>query len=174
MFKAIMENIAGVMAVLAVAVAMALRMAEITDTTSKTITGKDGTADIEVTIAGDVHHLKCHMDMFRLREGVEMTTADTFCIEGTADQEPGRAQLAYEMSGLAKKDGPTSLIMFPISAAAVQGALMKFTVSTGCFISGNFNSTESDLVRIVNQNGRIALRGISKPGYVYTWDRTGV
>jgi hypothetical protein len=114
------------------------------------------------------------MDMFRLREGVEMTTADTFCIEGTADQEPGRSQLAFEMAGYAKKDGATSMITFPISSSSVQGAAMKFTVSTGCFYSGNFNFTESDLVRMVNQNARIAARGLSKGAYVLTWDRSGV
>ncbi len=74
-------------------------MALVTDTTSKTITGKDGTANFTITVGGDEIEYKCILDMFRIREVIEMTNADTFCVEGAADQEPGRSQLQFEIAG---------------------------------------------------------------------------
>lgn len=145
-------------------------MAVISDTTSKTITGKDGTANFTIILAGGTDELeyKCILDMFRVREVIEMTESSTFCIEGVADQEPGRSQLQFEIAGLGKKDGPASGPLIP----APQGAVLKFTFSTGCFISMTSNFVEANADRLVNQNMRIGARGLSKGAYAVTWDKT--
>lgn len=140
----------------------------ITDSTSKTITGKDGTADFTIVIGVDEISYKCILDMFRVREVTEMTTADTFCIEGQSDQEAGRSQLQFELAGLGKKDGPASGPLIP----APQNTAVKATYSTGCFISFNANFTEATADRMVNQNMRISGRGLSKGPYTVTWDKT--
>ena len=105
----------------------------VTDTTSKTITGKDGTADFTMDDGTNLTSYKCILDMFRVREVIEMTNADTFCIEGSTDQEPGRSQLQFEISGVGKKGGPASGPWIP----APQNVALKFTFSTGCFITCN-------------------------------------
>lgn len=138
------------------------------DTTSKTITGKDGTADMTIDDGTIIRSYKCILDMFRVREVIEMTNADVFCIEGAVDQEPGRSQLQFEITGIGKKDGPSSGPLIP----APQNVTCKFTYSTGCFIECLSNFTEATADRMVNQNMRISARGISKGAYTVTWDKT--
>jgi hypothetical protein len=142
-------------------------MAVVADTTSKTITGKDGTANFTITTGSDELEYKCILDMFRIREVIEMTEASTFCIEGVADQEPGRSQLQFEIAGLGKKDGPASGPLIP----APQNVPIKATYSTGCFIAFTANFTEANADRLVNQNMRIGGRGLSKGSYTVTWDK---
>lgn len=146
-------------------------MAVISDTTSTTISGMDGTANFTIILAGgtDETEYKCVLDMFRIREVIEMTAADTFCTEGSTDQEPGRSQLQFEIAGIGKKNGPASGPMIP----APQGATVKATYSTGCFIlMPKTNFTEASADRLVNQNMRISARGLSKGPYSVTWDKT--
>lgn len=125
------------------------------------INGKDGTADF--TIGGI--SFKCFLDMFRVREVIEMTQADTFCTEGTADQEPGRSQLVIELSGIGKKTVANSGPLIP----APQNVSFVATYSTGCTISGSLNFTEANADRLVNNNMRIGGRALSKGAYVVTW-----
>lgn len=141
----------------------------VADTTSKPITGKDGTADFTMDDGTNLRSLKCHLDLMRFREVTEMTTSDTFCIEGTADQEPGRAQIVFEIAGLAKYDGPSSGRLLP----APQGVAILATLHTGCTLAFSANFTEAELVRLVNQNARVNARGLSKGAYVVVWDQSG-
>lgn len=136
------------------------------DTTSTTITGRDGTANWTHDDGTTILEYKCILDMFRIREVNEMTNADTFCIEGRADQEPGRSQLVFEIAGLGKKNGPSSGPMIP----APQNVVVKATFSTGCLITFSANFTEAEATRVVNSNMRISARGLSKGTYVVTWD----
>jgi hypothetical protein len=136
-------------------------------TSEKPITGKDGTADFSVDDGTSQRHYKCILDMFRLREVIEMTVADTFCSEGSASQDAGRSQLQFEIAGLLMKDGPLAQPLIP----APQNAAIIATFSTGCFVSmSSSNFTESALDRVVNQNGRMGARGLSKGIYTVTWD----
>jgi hypothetical protein len=137
------------------------------DTTSKTINGKDGTADFTIDNGVNVISYKIILDMIRVRELNEMTNADTFANEGTADQEPGRSQLMMEISGLGKKGGPASGPMIP----APQNVPVVATFSTGCTFSCSVNFTEASADRLVNQNCRIGGRCPSKQVYVVTWNR---
>lgn len=125
------------------------------------IAGKDGTADFLIATIS----YKCFLDMFRFREVVEMTSADTFCVEGSADQDPGRSQLVFELSGIGKKGiaaaGP--LIPCPQNVAIVA------TFSTGCFLTFSANFSEANADRLVNANMRIGARGLSKGTYALTW-----
>lgn len=138
------------------------------DTTSKTINGKSGTADFTIDDGTTILSYKCILDMMRFREIIEMTAADTFCIEGTADQEPGRSQLQFEIGGLGKYDGVSSGPLIP----APQNVAIKATIHTGCFLTLTANFTEASLDRLVNQNARIGARGLSKGAYVVTWDKS--
>lgn len=139
--------------------------ATLVDTTSKPINGKDGTAGF--TIDNGVHTIdyRVVLDMIRAREVIEMTTSDTFSIEGVADQEPGRSQIVGEISGIGKKGGPASGPLIP----APQNAAIVATFSTGCTLSMNANFTESNCDRLVNQNCRIGARFLSKGAYFMTW-----
>jgi hypothetical protein len=147
-------------------------MSLVADTTSTTITGRDGTADFTITTdgIGGTYELsyKCILDMFRIREVIEMTSADTFCTEGSTDQEPGRSQLQFEIAGVGKKNGPASGPLIP----APQNVPIKATYSAACFIAFNANFTEANADRLVNQNMRIGGRGLSKGSYTVTWDKT--
>lgn len=140
------------------------------DTTSTTINGKDGTAKFAIyngfyaTATTGIEY-KTILDMMRIREVNEMTTADTFSIEGTADQEAGRSQIQGEISGIGKKGGPASGPLIP--APQDVGVLMTF--STGCTLSMNVNCPEAECIRLVNQNCRITARILSKAAYVLTW-----
>lgn len=139
------------------------------DTTSTVINGRDGTADFTIDNGVNTISYRCILDMMRIREVIEMTTADTFCIEGTADQEPGRSQIVGEISGLGKKNGPASGPLIP----APQNVPVVMTFSTGCFISfQGVNFTEAYCDRLVNAACRIGGRFLSKGPYVITWDRT--
>jgi hypothetical protein len=140
----------------------------ITDTTSTTINGKDGTADFTLDNGASLYSYRCILDMFRVREIIEMTSSDTFCQEGNADQEPGRSQLQIEIAGLGKKNGPTSGPLIP----APQDVAIVMQFSTGCTISCRVNFTEATADRLVNQTMRIGGRALSKGAYVVTWDRT--
>ena len=125
------------------------------------INGKDGTADFTINYVS----YKTVLDMFRVREIIEMTVADVFAIEGVSDQEPGRSHIEFEIAGLGKKgaswDGP--LIPAP------QGVNVKMTFSSGCFLVINANFTEMTGDRLVNTNMRISGRGLSKGVYTLTW-----
>lgn len=134
-------------------------------TTATTINGKDGTADL--TIASQSY--QCFLDSFTVTENTEMLTADVFCIEGTADQEPGRSQLTANISGLGKKGAVGAGPLIP----APQNVAMVFTYSTDCTISGTFNFTQATATRTVNQNMRITGTAISKGAYVTSWDVGG-
>lgn len=127
------------------------------------INGRDGTADF--TIDGDSY--KCFLDMFRVREVVEMSNADTFCTEGSADQEPGRSQLQGECAGIAKKGIANAGPIIP----APQGVEVVMQYSTNCTITLDANFTEAFADRVVNQNARIGGRFLSKGSYVVAWDR---
>jgi hypothetical protein len=144
----------------------------VTDTTSKTINGKDGTADFTLDTAwsggSTIVSYKCILDMMRIREIVEMTSADTFCIEGSADQDPGRSQVVGEISGIGKKGGPASGPLIP----SPQNVPIVMTFSTSCTLTMNANFTEADCTRLVNANCRIGGRFLSKPGYVLSWKLT--
>jgi hypothetical protein len=128
------------------------------------INGRDGTADFLIATVSQ----RTLLDMFRIREVTEMTNADTFSIEGTADQEPGRSQLVGELTGIGKKDLAISGPLIP----APQNVAVVATYSTGCFITMNVNFTEASADRMVNQNMRIGGRFISKAAYIVTWDKT--
>lgn len=138
-------------------------MAVTNDTTSKTINGKDGTADF---VINNISY-KCILDMFRCTSNVEMLTADTFCNEGSTDQEPGRDTLSIEISGVGKKGGPASGPLLP----PPQDVPIIATYSAGCTITTQMNFTQADAVRMVNQNMRISGRGVNKGPYVVVWDR---
>jgi hypothetical protein len=138
------------------------------DTTSQTITGKSGTADFTIDDGVEIHSYKCILDAFDVTELTEMTRADTFCNEGSADQEPGRSQLVGSASGLGKFDGPSSGPLIP----APQGVALLLTYHTGCTIALDANFTEASAIRIAGQNMRISARFLSKGAYVVTWDRT--
>jgi hypothetical protein len=137
------------------------------DTTSKTITGKDGTADFTLDDGVNIRSYRCFLDMFRVREVIEMTNADTFCIEGVSDQEPGRSQIVGELSGLGKKGGPSSGPFIP----APQGVIAILTFSTQCTLSfpSGINFVEATCDRLVNANCRISGRFLSKGTYVLSW-----
>jgi hypothetical protein len=143
-------------------------MAVLNDTTSKTINGKDGTADFQIKPFGetDSTSYKCILDMFRVREVIEMTNADVFCIEGTADQEPGRSQIVGEASGIGKKGGIAAGPLIP----APQNADLVLQFSTACTLTFTSNFTEASADRTVNQNMRIGFRFLSKKAYVLAWD----
>lgn len=140
----------------------------VTDTTSKPINGKDGTADFTIDDGTDMVSYKCILDQMRVREITEMTNADTFCIEGVADQEPGRSQIVFEISGIGKKGGPASGPWIP----APQNVAIKMTFSTGCFLTFSANFAEASVDRVANQNCRIGGRGMSKGAYVLTWSKS--
>lgn len=137
----------------------------VTDTTSKVINGKDGTANFSIDNGTTIKSYACFFDSIDIREITEMTTADTFCIEGTADQEPGRSQLQFSITGLLKKGGALSGPLIP----APQNVAVIATFSTGCFFSFNANFTEATASRLVNQNARLSARGLSKASYTVTW-----
>lgn len=139
------------------------------DTTSKPITGKDGTADFTIDDGTNIRSLKCHLDLMRFREVTEMTVTDTFCTEGSADQEAGRSQLIFEIAGVAKYDGPSSGRLLP----APQNVAIVATIRTGCTLTYSANFTEAEIVRLVNQTGRISGRGLSKGTYAVVWDQSG-
>lgn len=143
-------------------------MSVIADTTSKVINGKDGTADFVLPSGTNTLSYKCILDSMEIREITELTTADTFCNEGTADQEPGRSQLMFQISGLGKKGGPASGPLIP----APQGVAVVMTFSTSCTASFSANFSEATFTRLVNTNARMSGRGLSKGTYAITWDRT--
>lgn len=138
------------------------------DTTSVPINGKDGTADFTIDDGTTILSYKCILDMFSVREAIEMTNADTFCTEGASDQEPGRSQLVGSLSGVGKKDGPSSGPLMP----APQNVDVKLTYSTGCFITCKANFFDSTATRMVNQNMRISSGFLSKGAYAVTWDKS--
>lgn len=137
------------------------------DTTSKTINGKDGSFHLTIDNGTNTIDYYVVLDMARVREVVEMTTADTFSIEGIADQEPGRSQIVGEISGIGKKGGPASGPLIPCP----QAVPMVITFSTGCILSfpNGVNFTEAYCDRLVNQNCRIGGRFLSKGMYMLTW-----
>lgn len=137
----------------------------VVDTTSKVINGKDGTAQFTIDDGTNIKSYKCFFDSIDIREITEMTTADTFCIEGTADQEAGRSQLQFSVTGLLKKGGLLSGPLIP----APQDVSCVATFSTGCFFTFSANFTESTATRLVNQNARLSARGLSKGVYTVTW-----
>lgn len=140
----------------------------VTDTVSVPINGKDGTADFKIDDGTNSRAYACFLDMFRVREITEMTVTDTFCVEGTADQEPGRSQLVGEISGILKKGGALSGPLIP----APQGVTILMTYSAGCTISCKANFTEASADRLVNQTARFSGRFLSKGAYVVTWARS--
>ena len=129
------------------------------------INGRDGTADF--TIAGTSY--RSILDAIELREMVELTNSDTFAIEGVADQDPGRTQLAFTISGLGKKGSTPS---GPIDAISVQNVAIVATMSTGCTYSFFANFSESAFTRVANSNSRISARGLSKGTYTKVWQKT--
>jgi hypothetical protein len=128
---------------------------------STTVNGKDGTADWSQATTS----YKALLDMIRIREVIEMTNADTFALEGTADQEPGRSQLVFEIGGIAKKGLVTGGPMIP----APQNVAIVVTFTSGNTITFTANFTEATADRLVNQNMRLAARGLSKGAYVVVW-----
>jgi hypothetical protein len=135
------------------------------DTTSKPINGKDGTCHFTIDNGVNTIDYNVILDMIRIREVIEMTTTDTFSVEGVADQEPGRSQIVGEISGVGKKGGPASGPLIP----APQGAAIVATFSTNCVLSCLSNFTEAHCDRAVNQTCRVGARFISKGLYVLTW-----
>lgn len=125
------------------------------------INGKDGTASFTLAAVD----YKCFLDMFRIREVIEMSVTDTFCNEGTADQEPGRSQIQCEISGIGAKGITASGPLIP----APQNVAIVATFSAGCHIDFTANFTEANADRLVNQTMRIGARGLSKGTYTKTW-----
>jgi hypothetical protein len=135
------------------------------DTTSKTINGRDGSASFTIDNGMNTIDYRVVLDMIRVREVNEMTTADTFSIEGVAAQEPGRSQIVGEILGVGKKGGPASGPLIP----APQDVSVVATFSTGCVLSLTANFTEASCDRLVNQNCRIGGRFLSNGIYFLTW-----
>lgn len=140
-------------------------MAVINDTTSKVINGKDGTADFVLPSGTNTLSYKCVLDSMEIRELVELTGAETFCNEGTATQEAGRSQLAFQISGLGMKGGPASGPLIP----APQNVAVVMTFSTSCTASFSANFSETTFTRLVNTNARMSGRGVSRGTYVISW-----
>ena len=127
-----------------------------------TINGRDGTADFTIATVS----YECILNDFEVTSNVEMTNADTFCIEGTADQEPGREQLRFRIAGLLKKGAAASGPLIP----APQNVALVFTFSTGCTIGFNANFDTASARRIVNQNALLTATGLSKGTFAVAWD----
>lgn len=140
----------------------------LTDTTSKTITGKLGTAAMTLDNGTNIIDYKCILDVMRIREIIPMDTANTFCTEGSSDQEPGTSTLLFEIGGLGKYDGAASGPFIP----APQNVTLLFTFHTGCTLSMASNFSEASLDRVAGVNCRIGARGMNKGAYVMTWDKT--
>jgi hypothetical protein len=126
-----------------------------------TITGKDGTADF--TIGSQSY--RTVLDMFRIREIIELVPQDVFSIEGVADQEAGRSQIVGECTGLGKKGAVQAGPLIP----APQDVAQVLTFSTGCFLTLSTNWSEFSADRLVNTNMRIGGRFVSKATYALTW-----
>lgn len=137
------------------------------DTTSRTITGKLGTAKMTMDNGTNILDFACILDVMRLREVTPMDPANTFCTEGTGDQEPGISTLLFEIGGLGKYDGPASGPFIP----APQNVPLVFTIHTGCTFTLNANFTEASLDRVAGVNCRIGGRGMNKGAYVVVWDK---
>jgi hypothetical protein len=127
-----------------------------------TINGKDGTADF--TIGGLSY--RTILDAMEFEEITEMTNSDVFSIEGVADQDPGRSQIAFSIGGLGKKGGPQA---GPIQGSAAQNVAIVMTISTGCTLSFSANVTRGTFTRLVNSNARMSARGLSKGTYAFSW-----
>jgi hypothetical protein len=143
-------------------------MAEINDTTSKTISGKLATADLTLAIGADVIHYKCILDTMRVREVTPMDAATVFCTEGTSSQDPGTSTLLYEIGGVGKYDGPASGPLIP----APQNVPMVQTYHTGCTFTFVANFTEASFDKVAGQNARMGGRGLNNGAYVVVWDKT--
>jgi hypothetical protein len=138
----------------------------VVDTTSKTINGRDGTAEFTIDDGTSIINYKCILDTMRIREITPMDPANVFCTEGTSDQDPGTSTLLFEIAGLGKKGGGASGPFIP----APQDVAVIFTFSEGCTLSMRINSTESYADRLSGQSMRIGLRGMNKGAYVLVWD----
>jgi hypothetical protein len=141
----------------------------IVDSTSKTITGKMGTAKMTLDNGVNIIDYACILDVMRIREITPMDSANVFCTEGTSDQEPGTSTLLFEIGGLGKFDGPASGPLIP----APQNVPLVFTFHTGCTLTMNANFTEASLDRVAGVNCRIGARGMNKGAYVVVWDKVG-
>lgn len=130
-----------------------------------TINGKDGTGDF--TIAGASY--RTILDAFETEEVIEMTNSDVFSIEGVADQDPGRSQIGFTIGGLLRKG---SAVSGPLWGAVLQNVALVLTFSTGCTMSFLANFTRLTTTRVVNTNGRISGRGLSKGVYSFSWVNT--
>lgn len=142
----------------------------VTDTTSKTITGRMGTAEFTLDNGTDIIPYKCILDVMRIREITPMDVTTTFCTEGAADQDPGTPQLIFEIAGVGKYDGPASGPLIPTP----QNVVLKMTFHTGCFIDLTANFSEASFDKVAGQNARMGARGVSKGTYTVTWDKVGV
>lgn len=138
------------------------------DTPQTVINGRDGTADWTIEAVS----WRCILNEFEIESIAEMLLADVFCNEGTADQEPGREQLRFRISGILGKDhtvyadGP--LIPLPQDVAIVA------TYSTGCTITFDANFTRAVARRTVNANAALIAEGLSKKTFAVVWDDGGV
>lgn len=128
------------------------------------INGRDGTADF--TLAGVSY--RCILSDFEVEAVAEMIVADTFCIEGTADQEPGREQLRFRLGGFLTKGDPASGPLIPLP----QNVALVFKYSTSCTIGFNANFTRAIARRVVNQNAILAAEGLSKATFTVAWVNT--
>lgn len=126
------------------------------------INGRDGTADFTIATVS----YECILSDFEVEAVAEMITADTFCIEGTADQEPGREQLRFRIGGFLTKGAAASGPLIPLP----QNVALVFTYSTGCTIGFNANFTRAIARRVVNQNAILAAEGLSKGSFTVAWD----
>jgi hypothetical protein len=140
----------------------------IQDTTSAVINGKDGTADFTLPSGSSTLSYRSILDSMEIREMTELVTSDTFAIEGTAQQEPGRSQLAFQIGGLGKKGGPASGPLIP----APQAVAVVMTFSSSCTASFTANFSEATFTRLVNTNARISGRGVSNGTYALSWHLT--
>lgn len=139
----------------------------LTDTTSKTLSGRKATAEFTIDNGTNIINYKCVLDTMRVREITPMDAATVFCTEGTSDQEPGTSTLLFEIAGLGKYDGAASGPFIP----APQNVPIVMTFHTECTLTMNANFTEASLDKIAGQNARIGARGLNKGVYTMLWDR---
>lgn len=117
---------------------------------------------------GAVVDYSCILRMFEVEDNVEMIDASVFCIEGTADQEPGREQLTMRIVGVMKYGILSSGPMIP----APQNVAIVAQFAPLCTISANYNFRRATATRTVNENGILTGEAISKGPFVVLWNRS--
>jgi hypothetical protein len=134
----------------------------VADTPAPIINGRDGSADFTIATVS----YRCIFNEFEIESIAEMLTSDTFCTEGTADQEPGREQLRGRINGYLTKGVPASGPLIPLP----QNVAIVATYSTDCTIGCNANFTRAVARRTVNANSLLIAEFLSKKTFSVAWD----